>query len=163
MELSKDDKLKELGITGVDLPEEAIIFLYKNKYRWMKKEEQDEEEKKNNIDKTTEKYKITLKFVNLILKNIGKEAINDLTNFKDIDREDIIKDENKAIITVMKNELFMHFDKMKNGWYRKVKSTRLVLSCMDVMCDDLGLELSYRKKNTQKNSIFKTHYLYSIN
>ena len=85
MELTKDDRLKELGITGADLPEEAIMFLYKNKQKWMKKEER-KEDKLKDIDKTTDKYKLILKLVNRIMKNIGKDEIKDLREFKDIDR-----------------------------------------------------------------------------
>ena len=55
-------------------------------------------EKDGKITKDSEKYKVALKLVNKILVNLGKDEITDLTDFKDIDREDIIKDVNKKAL-----------------------------------------------------------------
>ena len=73
-------------------------------------------------DKNSDKYKVSLKLVNKILVNIGKEEIDELTKFVDIDREDIIKDVNMTTLTEMEGEVFQYFDKMKCGYYRKTGS-----------------------------------------
>ncbi len=62
---------------------------------------------------------MALKFINEILKNIGKKEINDLTEFIGIDRLDIIKDINKETFERMEDKLFKYFDKVKCGWYQK--------------------------------------------
>ncbi|QKF94781.1 hypothetical protein QKU48_gp1323 [Fadolivirus algeromassiliense] len=85
------------------------------------------------------KYKIALKLVNLILVNIGKEEVDDLTKFKDIDREDIIKDVNKKSLQDMESELFPLFNKKKVGYYRKTDG--LVLNCLRGMMKDIGFEM----------------------
>ena len=61
------------------------------------------------VDTSGEKYKVALKFINKILVNLEKEEIDELTDFKDIDREDIIKDVNKETLKEMEGEIFKHF------------------------------------------------------
>jgi hypothetical protein len=98
------------------------------------------------IDKTTEKYKLVLKFVNGLLKNIDGSEIDDLIKFKGIDREHIIKPENKQLLIDMETELFELFDKGKCGYYKKTKN--IVLNCLRGMCRDLGIIL-YSKQFTK--------------
>ncbi len=112
------------------------------------------------IDKTTDKYKLLLKYVNGILKNINKDPIDNLTDFRDIDRLDIIKKENIELLDELAPTLFKHFSKEKCGYYRKTKN--ISLNCLRGMCKEIGLELKKRKFNRQVKSVFKTHMLYSI-
>ena len=71
------------------------------------------------IEKDSDKYKVLLKLLNNILINIDKQEINDITDFKDIDREDIIKDVNLETLCEMEKELFNeHYNKKKCGYYK---------------------------------------------
>lgn len=65
----------------------------------------------NIIDKKSEKYKTLLKLINDILSNIEKGQIDDLLKFKDITRNDIIKEENILAFNESQEALFNHFDK----------------------------------------------------
>ena len=120
--------------------------------------------KTQKINKDDDKYKLALKFVNVILTNIGKEEVDDLTKFKDIDREDIIKDVNKTSLDEMSNELFSHFDKKKCGYYRKTEA--IVLNCLRGIMKELGYEMIKLKKEKCEEingrSYKRSHYLYSI-
>ena len=113
---------------------------------------------RDHIDKSTKKYKILLKYVNGILKNCGKDKIDDLTKFKDIDRLDIIKPENNELLDKLAPRLFKHYN--KHNYYRKTKN--IVLNCLRGMCKELGFEFRSRKHNRQVKSIFQTHMLYTI-
>ena len=161
MALSKSQMLDELDVKG-DLPIEAIEFLYKNRAKWKKDNcsKKDTIKVTKEIDKTTDQYKMALKLVNAILKNLNKDQIDDLTDFKDIDREDIIKDDNKKLLKEMEGELFPLFNKVKCGYYRK--SDNSVLNCLRGMCREIGLKMTYWERNIQKNSQVKTHTYYSI-
>ncbi|ARF11542.1 hypothetical protein Klosneuvirus_1_399 [Klosneuvirus KNV1] len=116
------------------------------------------------ISKDDDKYKLALKFVNVILKNIGKEEIDDLIKFKDIDREDIIKDVNKTSLDEMAKELFNHFDKKKCGYYRKTEA--IVLNCMRGMMKEVGYEMTYEQRDINGKidgkTFRKTCMFYSI-
>lgn len=117
------------------------------------------------IDKSSDKYKVGLKFVNVILSNLGKPSITALTDFKDVDREDIIKDVNRTTLDEMSEELFSHFNKKKSGYYRKTDA--IVLNCLRGMMKELGHELTNKQKGVMVNidgkNYERTHMIYSIN
>src|SRR5438477_7069284 len=87
----------------------------------------------NEIEK--EKYNIALEFINKILNNINKPKIKELTEFTNIDREDIIKEINIGTLKEMENEIFKFFNKKKCGYYRKTDA--LVLNCLRSMMKEL--------------------------
>lgn len=117
------------------------------------------------VDKNSEKYKVALKFVNKVLENIGKESIDDLTKFKDIDRDDIIEDINKTTLEEMEDEIFVHFDKNKCNYYRKTNG--LVVNCLRGMMRQLGLSMTSVKKDITSTingkKYRKSHMFYSVN
>ena len=114
--------------------------------------------------KTSEKYIVALKLVNNILVNIGKSQIDDLTDFKHIVREDIIKEENKIVLQNMENELFPLFNKAKVGYYRKTNA--LVLNCLRGMMKEMGYKLVkiQRELNEEINGkkYKRAHMIYYI-
>lgn len=124
----------------------------------------EEKEPTQKIDKDSDKYKVALKFVNVILSNLGKDSIDDLTKFKDVDREDIIKDVNKTSLDDMESELFSHFNKKKCGYYRKTDA--IVLNCLRGVMKEIGYELTYEQRDingTINGKTFrKTCMFYSI-
>ena len=122
-------------------------------------------EKDSKVTKDSDKYKVALKLVNKILINLGKDEIDDLTNFKDIDREDIIKDVNKQALDGLAKEIFKHYDKKKCGYYRKTDA--LVLNVLRGMMKDAGFEMTKKQKGVMTKindkSFERTHMFYSIN
>ena len=118
------------------------------------------------VDKTTEKYKIALIFVNKILIGLGKNNIDDLTEFKDINRELIITPNITKIFTDFQPELFNYFDKVKCGWYKRNTTKNYILTFLRCMCDDLELNFEYKQKDI---TVYKdgkgyriTNYFYYI-
>ncbi len=166
---SKEDKLKAIS---EQLSEEEIDIIYKkhiiNKNKVnkdgkyiVKKNKVDKEKKPTKIiDKTTEKYKILLKFINKILVNIDKDEINNLTQFVNVDRLDIIKPENKVILDEMAKELFIHFNKKKCSYYKKTNN--IVTNCIRGMCKEAGLTLVRQKKSVYEKLYTRAVYLYTI-
>lgn len=158
MEISKDNIVKFI----VELNDDELKSIYK-KYS---KKSTDANIKKNDdipdiiVDKTTEKYKIFLKFIS----EITNKTLKDVTEFIEIDREDIIKDDNKEKLNKREKELFKHFNKVKCGYYRKTDN--IVLNCLRGMCKELGLNLVMIKKNkydTFNGKVYKrSGYYYSI-
>jgi len=71
------------------------------------------------VDKNDTKYVLALEFLNHILTNNNKSQINDILNFKDITRQEILKQDNLDKLNEMENDLYKHFDKDKCGYYRK--------------------------------------------
>ena len=88
----------------------------------------------------SEKYKITLKLLNHILLNLKRDLIDDITKFKDIDRDDIIKEENTIFLETIINDIVIHFEKNKVGYYRRHKTKASVLNCLRGMIKSMGYE-----------------------
>ena len=59
-----------------------------------------------NKPSTEEKYKVLLKLLNAILKNINEQNIKNMEEFVGIDREDIIKDINYQYLLSIQEDLF---------------------------------------------------------
>lgn len=120
--------------------------------------------KNNRVDKDSDKYKVLLKFVNKILTNLNKAEVDDLTQFINIDRDDIIKDINKDSLVAMEDELFPLFDKSKVGYYRQTDSR--ALSILRGLVKEAGYDLVRKKKEKSDRfnnySYRRTHIFYSI-
>jgi hypothetical protein len=116
--------------------------------------------KASNINKDTEKYRVVLKFVKSILSNIGKENIEELTQFVNIERESINSDENVALLKAMENEFFPLFTKTKSTYYKKGKNP--VLNFLKEILKDIGYKMCSRDYKKQQNRIVKCTTLYTI-
>lgn len=159
MNISKKDLIK--NINDVMLDEETLKKLSDIVSRIKKNiDKPNNKDKLNNVDTTAPKYKLTLKFLNKILENNNKELITNIFDFKNIDRLDIIKEENKKLLEDMSKDLFKEFDKKKVGYYRKTDN--IVLNVLRGLIKDLGYELIRKQTGRTIKSMHRTHYLYSI-
>lgn len=129
-----------------------------------KNKRKDQSEKCNTNDP---KYVVLLEFLNCVLANIGKKKINKLEDFKDIDREDIIKDINKNLLEGhMGNKLYEHFDKVACGWYRRKLTDTYILSFLRYACRIIGYPFEYYQKDVtilaNGRNLRQTHIFYNI-
>jgi len=163
--IARDEMMTALNISDKPLPNKYIKCLY-NEFviKTNKNKIQKTNKVRNIVDTTTDKYKVLLEFVNKILINIGKDPITNLTQFKNIDREDIILPKNKPILENMAPKLFKHFNKKKSGYYRK--SDNWMLNVLRGLVREIGLKYSKSIKNIYINennrAYVKTHTFYSI-
>ena len=88
------------------------------------------------IDKSDPKYIIALRFINHILINNNKPEIFDILDFKDVTRQEILKEENLDKLNEMETELYKYFDKIKCGYYRKTDN--YVINFFRGMLKELG-------------------------
>ena len=125
-----------------------------------------EEKNANNvIDKSSDKYKVALKFVNKVLTNIDKPTINDLTEFKNIDRNELLSEKITKILEEMEPEIWTHYNKRKCGAYHN--SDNRTLNVFRGMIRENNLKICIKKKDiTDKSGVNKgfrrTHMLYNI-
>jgi hypothetical protein len=114
------------------------------------------------IDKTTDKYKVLLKLINKILVIIGKEEINDLKQFKCINRDDLINDSVEQIYKLFERELFKAFDKKTCSWYNRKNVNSYVLTFLRAAVSDIGLDfkLSHTCKHINMKAV--NYIFYSI-
>mgnify|MGYP003333536370 FL=1 len=88
------------------------------------------------IDKNDPKYILALQFINHILTNNNKPQIQDILEFKNVTRQEILKQENLDKLNEMENDMYKHFDKMKCGYYRK--SDNYVINFFRGMLKEMG-------------------------
>lgn len=162
MEISKD---KVVGLIQT-LDQDQLKKVYEYTIKLNNKKIIIKQINKKIIDKTTEKYIIVLKIINKILENIGKNPIDDLINFTNIDRIYIIKNENNQFLYDQEKEIFKIFDRAKCGWYRRKTTKNFILTFLRYICDEIGLEFIYEKKDITENinniNYRKKHLYYSI-
>ena len=97
------------------------------------------------VDKNDPKYVIALQFLNHILINNNKPQIQDILEFKDITRQEILKQENLNKLNEMEPELYKHFDKDKCGYYRKTDN--YVINFFRQMIKEMGYKAVIEKKD----------------
>ena len=118
-------------------------------------------DKKKENDYTTKKN-ILLKIINKILKNIGRNEIDDICKFKGVKRTDITQQTNVNNLFGMEEEIFQVFDKHDSGWYIKDKKKEYVFTFIRYACGELNLKLKYDYKTISNNSKISRIMFYSI-
>lgn len=118
------------------------------------------------IDKTDPKYIMGFKVIKAIVKNINGLEINELNEFKDIDRVLIIMDSNKQIIEGMSSEFFKVFTKTSFKWYTRKTTKAYAMTFIWYLCNELGYHLIRKQRDITENVngayYRKTHSFFSI-
>ena len=161
---SKVDKTKEI-LNNSNSKKDKIKDQNKDKNVKEENKKNEEDNKLSKIDKTTKKYEVMLKFINKILKNIGKKEVDDIFKFVDIDRQDIIKEDNKKCIEEMKIELYENFDDVPVLVIRK-DTPSWIINVIKGMCKSMNVEFTRRPCDMSHKIdgvlYRKKHILYSI-
>lgn len=170
------DKLKVLGLDESylkkQLNEKLITTIYDNILKLNQKPKNSVHIKKpktdKKVDKTDEKYKLILEFLNSILVKIGKEQIDDITKFQKIKREDLLKPECKLILNQYLEKLVAIFGKNKICYRMKDQIDTYILTVIRNIISESGYNFeskSTTKNNTISNRNYKQDYYlyYSIN
>jgi hypothetical protein len=97
------------------------------------------------VDKNDPKYILALQFLNNILTNNNKPQIQDILEFKDITRDEIIKQENLNKLNEIETELYKHFSKMNCGYYRKTDN--YIINFFRGMLKEIGYKAVTIKKD----------------
>jgi hypothetical protein len=117
------------------------------------------------VGKDHNKYIVLLKLLNTILVNIGRDIIDDITNFVNVNRDDIIQDANKISLENMENEIFPLYNKEKCRYYKK-NAQGLTLNVLKGMVKEIGYKTNFIKKDiyvtVNGKKYRKTQSLYSI-
>jgi hypothetical protein len=116
------------------------------------------------IDKTNPRYKILLEYINNILQNIGKDQINDIRQFKKIDRKDICTEKNRLMLVNMADKIFRHFNKIKCNYYVSQGKVTHPFNVLRNLCKKLGfqLKLTRTKQYIKEMKMYKDVRLYTI-
>ncbi len=134
----------------------------------MKKSEYAVKEIKNDSTENKEETndekmnRIMLEIINKILVLMNKKEINELCQFVDINRDELIKDEYADIIDKHKKYIFDNgYDKYICQVYQK-KVANKHISILKGMLKQIGYELFSKNHKKMIKGIYHTYTLYSI-
>ncbi|ARF08005.1 hypothetical protein Catovirus_1_55 [Catovirus CTV1] len=107
--------------------------------------------KPKELDKNSHKYIIFLKLLNEILVANEMSPINDIYEFKNMTKEQLIKNKEANKLFGLKEEIFKKkegFSKNMCQWYARRKIDNYIISFLKGACEELGvtLESKYAKK-----------------
>lgn len=117
------------------------------------------------VGKDDIKYIVLLKLLNAILVNLGKEKIDDITQFVDISRKDIANPVNILSLEAMEKEIFPLYNKTACGYYKK-NAKGFVFNCVRVMVKTIGGQIECKKSKISTivdgDRFVKVSTIYSI-
>ena len=122
---------------------------------------------KDKIDKNSDKYKIVMEFLNALLKTLNKQAINDITEFKYIKRDEIIKKECENVLPGYLDRIIDIFGKYAIRYSMRTKIQHYHLSVIKYLVSHCGYNFSsnYQYKSMENKdgvSGIELHIYYSI-
>lgn len=135
-----------------------------------KDKDNDKEKTKRKIipfPKTSKHYQIVLELVNRFLINMGKDMIQDLKEFKNIERQELLIPTNKEALLELGPKIFAKnmFDKWECGYTRQ-DAKSFELNVLRQLVIKLGLQFDYVKKPKYEKINGRTYkrsgYFYTI-
>jgi hypothetical protein len=186
IEVFRSDKLIALGLDSKlpisKIDDSALNLLYEIHVVSKKKEDNKKEihpkQKKNGIyvkkpknsikiDKNDNKYKVTLEFLNALFKVINRKTINDITEFKDVKRDDLLKENCKKVLDEYLEKIIKQFGKTKIAYRNKNLIDIYILTVIKSLASECGYNFKSQNKMKYKTIAekdFKYHLeiIYSI-
>ena len=144
-----DEKNKEL--TGK--PKQRVVRIKKQKHE------------KVSID--SDKYKVTMVFLNDLLEAMNKNKIEVITEFKNVDRKELLTDACNTVMNKHITDIIKHFGKTKICYYRRAEIDHYILTLIKYLTSLCGYQfVSANSVNYTKNApgdhICHRTILYSI-
>ena len=164
--LQNPSRIEKLKLIGLDescskrqLSDKLLNNLYE-KFLALKKEQEKPKpsvhiSKAKNEQKTGKedpKYKLFLEFLNSIMVKIGKDQINDITQFKEIKREDLLKPECLQVLNQYLERLTKQFDKHNFAYQFKDETESYIIILIKRITHQLGYNFESKKKETIKKA-----------
>lgn len=131
------------------------------------KNKKEDEEGKNDdvnvnlVDKSSEKYKLVLKYVNMILEKNNVTCINDLTEFKEVNRKILTNESNKKVFEYLEDDIIELFGKTSIKYYAKEKDN-YIFNLTKYLCNSLNLKFKAIQRNKYNKGEIKKQIYYTI-
>ena len=127
-------------------------------------EVENDEYNEHEIDKKFEKKKIVFYFLNDLLSiGMKKEKIRKFIDFKQIDREELLKKDCELVLKEYLPRLVCFFGKIKTKYENKYKIKNYIISLLEAILKDIGyvlVEKNLIKQSHVTNDIFRHEYKY---
>ena len=161
--ITRKDKLKLLkldeNLSKEKIDDDVLDNIY-SEFNKLQNNNNDNDNNNNNcqnkkinnkkIDKNSPKYKLTLDFINDLMVQMGKERIKNLTEFKDIKRDDLLTDECNEIMERYLERFISTFGKTTIIYRTKNKVGAYILTLLKSTVSHIGYNFIPKQKFTTK-------------
>jgi len=152
MELSTKEKVKMLGFDNLS-KNDAYKMYINNEYDKMFNNTSvriKEPKLKKKLNKDTEKYKVVLRYINKMLKEMDKEEVDDICMFKNIDRRELVKIDGNKVVDDSLNDILGVFNKKDIDYYRRNKKKHYFFSLLKFIVKIIGYRFVNKEKSNSK-------------
>lgn len=153
MELSTKEKVKMLGFDNLS-KNDAYKMYINNEYDKMFNNTSvriKEPKLKKKLNKDTEKYKVVLRYINKMLKEMDKEEVDDICMFKNIDRRELVKIDGNKVVDDSLNDILSVFTKNEIDYARRKRRNNYHISVLKYIISLIGYKLvTIQKKKSNK-------------
>ena len=112
-------------------------------------------------DSNNLKQDLLLEFINLMFEKLGRTKIDELLEFKMVDRCDLINEEFISVFSILEHEILELFTKTQIRYHKKDTEGYFV-NFIKYVCDDIGLKFKATQKNKYHKSKATRKVYYSI-
>ena len=164
-DISRRKKLEKLNL-DINTPEEQlsdIILdqLYKEKISPSEKTVAIKKAVNKVLDKNDPKYILTLLFLNKILEKLGKDNIDQLTDFKAIKKDDLLKEECVNVLNEYLDKIAKTFGRQSIQYNKRTQISSYIITVIKSMVSICGYNIkSYKcqRQKKQKDGTIKHDY-----
>lgn len=150
MELSTKEKYKKLGLDNLSKNDVYKIYIDKEYDKIYNNTSVRVKEPKNKkrLDKDDNKYKVVLQYINKLLKEIGKDEIDDICMFKNIDRRELVNIDGNKIVDDSLKDILNKFTKDEIGYYQKNSVKHYIINLLKHLLERIGYTIKSCRKST---------------
>ncbi len=170
MNISRQDKIKAIGLKGkytkIHLPNNILNNIYQMEINIQKNQVKSyiytKKPKNPKVNNNDIKYTTVLKFLNKLLEQLNMENIINITEFKNIKRNDILSNQCKIIINNNIDELCKAFGKVKLDYYNRNIRKAYMATLLRKLVTLCGYTLESRRKDKKIRNKIISWYEYSV-
>jgi len=161
--LTREAKLEKVGLPkNTNITEISNDLLEKIYCRFINAKVKKEpiKIKKGKTEVTEQKLELLLRFLNSLLSAMEKDNIKEITDFKNIGREELLKDDCQKVFNEYIVEIYSLFGKSKLGRKSKKNEKGYIITVLKKMVSNVGYSIKSKHISHYKGSASKNYSLY---
>lgn len=166
--ISRKEKLSALKLNeNIVIDNNVLDQLYNTFIAKESTLNKDTDKNETTIKKHDPKHIMLLKFLNAVLECLGKENINDPTEFKNVNKDDIVN-QCSNLVDIYLEEIAKIFDKANISYYNRKSTKTYVITLLRKMTRLCGYEWEMKRRYKTKmidsyNFKRDPYFIYNIN
>lgn len=161
--LTREEKLEKIGLpkdTNItEISDDSLEKIY-CKFIGAKAKKEPIKIKKGKVQELEGKRKLLLRFLNSLLTAMGKDTVKEITDFKNIGREELLNEACQKVFNEYIVEIYSLFGKSKLGRKSKKNEKGYIVTVLKKMILNAGYSIRSKNATHYKNNTYKNYSLY---